>query len=259
MAGRFPGARDLRQFWQNLAEGRECISFFSDEELLASGLGLEEIRRPEYVKARGTLEDCESFDAGFFRFTPREAEMTDPRQRLFLECAWEAFEDAGYVPEVFAGLIGVFAAVATSSYFFWQIIPALGSGFAFSDTMSILSNEKDFLPTRLSYKLNLRGPSAAVSTGCSSSLVATHMACKSLLAGECDMALAGGVSVHVPSESRYNFQEGGVVSPDGHCRTFDERGKGSVFGSGVGVVLLKRLEDALNDRDPIYAVIKGSA
>ncbi|PYP93204.1 MAG: polyketide synthase [Candidatus Angelobacter sp. Gp1-AA117] len=259
MAGRFPGAGDLRRFWQNLAEGRECISFFAEEELLASGLGLEEIRRPGYVKARGILEDCESFDAGFFRITPREAEFIDPQQRLFLECAWEAFEDAGYVPDAFAGLIGVFAAVATSTYFFWQIIPAMGSGFAFSDAMSILSNDKDFLPTRLSYKLNLRGPSVAVGTGCSSSLVATHIACKSLLAGECDMALAGGVSIHFPIKSGYNFQEGGVVSPDGHCRTFDECGKGSVFGSGIGVVLLKRLEDALKDRDPIYAVIKGSA
>jgi phthiocerol/phenolphthiocerol synthesis type-I polyketide synthase E len=258
MAGRFPGAGDLRRFWQNLAEGRESISFFSEEELLASGLRLEEIRRPEYVNARGILEDCESFDAGFFRFTPREAEFIDPQQRLFLECAWEAFEDAGYVPDAFAGLIGVFAAVATSTYFFWQIVPAMGT-LAFGDAMSILSNDKDFLPTRLSYKLNLRGPSVAVGTGCSSSLVATHMACKSLLAGECDMALAGGVSVHFPIKTGYNFQEGGVVSPDGHCRTFDERGKGSVFGSGVGVVLLKRLEDALNDRDPIYAVIKGSA
>lgn len=259
MAGRFPASSDLRQFWQNLADGRECISFFSDEELLSSGLSPEEIARPEYVRARGIVEDCERFDAGFFKFTPREAEITDPQQRLFLECAWEAFEDAGYVPDTFGGLIGVFAGVGTSTYFFYQLVPALGNGFAFSDTASMLSNEKDFLPTRVSYKLNLRGPSVAISTGCSSSLVATHMACKSLLAGECDMALAGGVSIHFPVKTGYLFQEGGFASPDGHCRTFDAQAHGSVFGSGVGVVLLKRLEDALADRDSIYGVIKGSA
>lgn len=259
MAGRFPQSRDLRQFWQNLADGRECISFFSDEELLSSGLNLKDIQRPEYVRARGVVEDCEAFDAGFFKFTPREAEITDPQQRLFLECAWHAFEDAGYVPDAYNGLVGVFAGVATSTYFFYQIIPTLGSGFAFSDTAAMLSNEKDFLPTRVSYKLNLKGPSAAISTGCSSSLVATHIAYKSLLAGECDMALAGGVSIHFPIKSGYAFQQGGVNSPDGHCRTFDAQAQGSVFGSGIGVVLLKRLEDALNDRDSIYAVIKGSA
>jgi phthiocerol/phenolphthiocerol synthesis type-I polyketide synthase E len=259
MSGRFPGARDLRQFWENLAGARECISFFSNDELLSSGLSPEEIERPEYVRARGLLEDCESFDAGFFKFTPREAEIADPQQRLFLECAWEAFEDAGYVPDTFAGPIGVFAGVATSTYFFFQIVPTLGSRYSFNDTMAMLSNEKDFLPTRVSYKLDLKGPSVAVSTGCSSSLVATHMACKSLLAGECDMALAGGVSVHFPLKSGYSFQKGGVASPDGHCRTFDVQAEGSVFGSGVGVVLLKRLEDALKDRDSIYAVIKGSA
>ena len=259
MAGRFPGSRDLRQFWQNLADGRECVSFFSEDELLSSGLSRDEIGRPEYVRARGILESPEEFDAGFFKFTPREAEITDPQQRLFLECAWEVFEDAGYVPDTFGGLIGVFAGVGTSTYFFYQVIPALGSGFAFNDAMSVLSNEKDFLPTRVSYKLNLKGPSVAISTGCSSSLVATHMACKSLLAGECDMALAGGVSIHFPVKTGYNFAEGGFASPDGHCRTFDIQAQGSVFGSGVGVVLLKRLEDALKDRDSIYATIKGSA
>lgn len=259
MSGRFPGSSNLHQFWQNLAEGRECISFFSDEELLASGVSPDQFERPEYVRARGILKDPESFDAGFFKLTPREAEIMDPQQRLFLECAWEAFEDAGYVPDTFKGLIGVFAGVGTSTYFFYQIVPALGSGFAFNDAMSVLSNEKDFLPTRVSYKLNLKGPSVAVSTGCSSSLVATHMACKSLLAGECDMALAGGVSVHFPVKNGYIYAEGGFASPDGHCRSFDAQAQGSVFGSGVGVVLLKRLEDALNDRDSIYGVIKGSA
>jgi acyl transferase domain-containing protein len=259
MAGRFPGATDLRKFWQNLAEGRECISVFSDDELLASGVSPEDMSRPKYVRARGVLKAPESFDAGFFKFTPREAEMTDPQQRVFLECAWEAFEDAGYVPDSFGGLVGVFAAAATSTYFFYQVVPALGSGFAFNDPQSVLSNEKDFLPTRVSYKLNLKGPSVAVSTGCSSSLVATHIACKSLLAGECDMALAGGVSIHFPLKNGYIFQEGGFASPDGHCRTFDIQAQGSVFGSGIGVVLLKRLEDALMDRDSIYAVIKGSA
>ncbi|HLJ89767.1 MAG TPA: beta-ketoacyl synthase N-terminal-like domain-containing protein [Candidatus Angelobacter sp.] len=259
MAGRFPGARNLREFWANLVAGKESISFFSDEELLLSGVSPEMIARPEYVRARGILEAPESFDAGFFKFTPREAEITDPQHRCFLECAWEACEDAGYVPDAFGGYVGVFAAAATSSYFFHQVIPGLGSDFAFGDTMSVLGNEKDFLPTRLSYKLGLKGPSVTVSTGCSSSLVATHLACKSLLAGECDMALAGGVSIRFPAKMGYPFQEGGIASPDGHCRTFDEQARGSVFGSGVGVALLKRLEDALADRDSIYAVIKGSA
>jgi acyl transferase domain-containing protein/aryl carrier-like protein len=258
MAGRFSGARDLRQFWENLLNGTESISFFSEEELLAAGIPEQDLKQPNYVKARGILDTPEAFDADFFSIIPREAEMMDPQHRLFLECAWEAFEDAGYVPQAVPGLVGVFTGVAVSTYFFTHVLPQEGLA-ALRDFVAFFSNDKDFLPTRVSYKLNLKGPSMAVNTACSSSLVATHLACKALLAGECDMALAGGASIPFPVKSGYWFQEGGILSPDGHCRAFDEQASGSVSGSGVGSVVLKRLEDAVRDNDHIYAVIKGSA
>jgi acyl transferase domain-containing protein len=258
MAGRFPGARNVDEFWANLRGGIESIKFFSDEELLAAGVSPSVLNDPSYVKAKGSIEDAELFDAHFFGFTPREAEITDPQQRLFMECAWEALEIAGYDSEKYEGSIGVFAGVSMNTYVFnlfsnHNLIKSLGM------FQTSVANDKDHLTTRVSYKLNLRGPSVNVQTTCSTSLVAVHLACQSLLNGECDMALAGGVSVTLPLKAGFYYQEGGVVSPDGHCRTFDADAKGTVTGNGLGIVVLKRLEDALRDGDQIEAVIRGSA
>jgi phthiocerol/phenolphthiocerol synthesis type-I polyketide synthase E len=259
MAARLPGSSNLRQFWHNLLAGREGISFFSDDELLASGVDPRDFNRSKYVKAASILKDCEMFDPDFFGITPKEAELMDPQHRVFLECAWEAFEDAGYIPDTFPGLVGVFAGASISSYFFSQVVPNMERTAALGLFLTALSNDKDYLPLRTSYKLNLKGPSISVGTACSTSLVATHLACKSLLGGECDMALAGGSSIRFPTKAGYLYQDGGILSPDGHCRAFDERAQGTVCGSGVGAVLLKRLEDAIEHGDHIYAIIKGSA
>ncbi len=258
MVGRFPGARNVEQLWRNLRDGVESISWFSDEELAASGVPAAVYGDPRYVRGRPVLEAIEQFDAGFFGYSPREAQITDPQQRLFLECAWEALESAGYDPEAYRGLIGVYAGAGTSSYFINlysnpEIIGALGP-FQID-----IANDKDYLTTRVSYKLNLQGPSVAVQTACSTSLVATHLACQGLLSGECDMALAGGVSAWATQKVGYLYQEGGIASPDGHCRAFDAAAKGTMGGNGVAIVVLKRLEDAIADGDQIHAVIKGSA
>ena len=259
MTGRFPGASSVDELWQKLCDGAECITFFSDQELLASGIDPALLRLPNYVKAGGILGDIESFDASFFEFNPREAEILDPQHRFFLECAWEALEHAGYNPETYTGLIGVYAGIGMNHYFLSNV----SSNHALLESLGsfqiMLGNDKDFMPTRVSYKLNLRGPSVNVNTACSTSLVAVHLACQSLLNGECDMALAGGVSIAVPQKQGYLYQEGGILSPDGHCRAFDARAQGTVGGSGVGIVVVKRLADALADGDCIHAVIKGSA
>jgi acyl transferase domain-containing protein len=258
MAGRFPGARSVAEFWENLANGVESISFFTDEELEASGIHPSILREPNYVKAKGTIEDIDKFDATFFGFTPREAEITDPQQRLFLECAWQALEDAGYDPSRYEGLIGAYAGVSTNTYIFnLYLNPDLLRSVGGFET--VLGNDKDFLSTRVSYKLGLRGPSFTVQTACSTSLVATHLACQGLLSGECDMALAGGVSVNAPQKSGYLYQEEGIASPDGHCRAFDARAEGTVSGNGVGIVVLKRLEEAIADGDNILALVRSSA
>ena len=258
MAGRFPGAQSVEQFWRNLCDGVESLTTFSDEELLAAGVEPHLIQDPNYVKARPILTGVEDFDAAFFGYTPREADFMDPQQRLFHECAWEALETAGYDSLRYEGLIGLFGGASLSSY-----MMRLFSDPAFNeaglDPAAYFSNDKDGLTTNVSYKLNLRGPSLAVQTYCSTSLVATHLACRSLLNGECDIALAGGVSVRVPSKSGYLYREGDQLSPDGHCRTFDARARGATFGDGVAIVVLKRLEDAIEDGDTIHAVIKGSA
>jgi acyl transferase domain-containing protein len=259
MSCRFPGAPSLAQFWNNLRDGVESMSSFSDEELLASGISKEVFSRPNYVRAGSVLEGIEEFDASFFGMSPREAEMTDPQQRLFLEVAWEGLEAAGYDPQRYDGSIGVFAGSTISTYLLFNLTPdvsIVGSGDHFP---TLIGNDKDYLATHVSYKLNLRGPSMSIQTACSTSLVAIHMACQSLLDGECDMALAGGAAISVPQKSGYFFQEGAYFSPDGHCRSFAADARGTVFGSGVGVVVLKRLEDALRDGDCIDAVIKGSA
>ena len=258
MAGRFPRARNVEEFWQNLCNGVNAISFFTDEELIASGISPAAFNRPDYVRARAVIDDAEMFDASFFGMNPREAEVIDPQQRLFLEHAWQALESAGYDPDTYKGAIGLYAGAGLNSYILNvfsapEILNAVG-GF-----QARMANDSSHLPTRVSYKLNLRGPSVNVQTSCSTSLVAVHMACQSLLNGESDMALAGGVSVAFPQKEGYYYQEGAIASPDGYCRAFDADGQGPVRGNGVGVVVLKRFSDALADRDHVHAVIRGSA
>ncbi|MBE7384659.1 MAG: SDR family NAD(P)-dependent oxidoreductase [Leptolyngbya sp. SIO1E4] len=259
MAGRFPGAKGIDQFWQNLCEGVESISFFTDEELVAAGADSALLNDASYVKAGAVLDDIERFDARFFGFSAREAEMMDPQHRLFLECAWEALEDAGYDPETESGLVGVYAGGNLSSYLLNNLTATHEPLKSMVGETVLIGNDKDYIATRASYKLNLQGPSFNVSTACSTSLVAVHLACRGLLSYECDAALAGGIAIQVPQESGYLYQLGGFSSPDGHCRAFDADAQGTIFGNGVGIVVLKRLEDALADGDCIHAVIKGSA
>ncbi|MBD2095654.1 SDR family NAD(P)-dependent oxidoreductase [Trichocoleus sp. FACHB-591] len=259
MTGRFPGAKNIQEFWHNLQNGVEAIAWFSDEELLAAGVEPDLLQHPNYVKAGAVLDGIDQFDAAFFGYSPREAETLDPQQRLFLECAWEGLEHAGYDPQRYDGRIGVYAGVGWDSYLVFNLA---GHPQLLDQThgyQTVLSNEKDHLTTRVSYKLNLKGPSLDIQTACSTSLVATNLACQSLLSYQCDMALAGGVTISVPHRTGYLHQTGGILSPDGHCRAFDAQAAGTVAGNGVGVVVLKRLEDAIADRDMIYAVIKGTA
>jgi phthiocerol/phenolphthiocerol synthesis type-I polyketide synthase E len=260
MAGRFPGARTIDEFWRNLRSGVESIRTFSDEELLAAGVSAEELANPQYVKAGTVLDDMEMFDAGFFGFTPRDASIMDPQHRQFLECAWEALESAGHVPARFGGAIGVFGGSGFNAYLPYNLLPnrELVESVGFF-LVRHTGNDKDFLTTRVSYLLDLRGPAVSVQTACSTSLVAIHLACQSLLSGETDMALAGGVTIEMPHRRGYVYHEGEILSPDGHCRAFDHRAQGTVFGSGVGVVALRRLADAIADGDHIHAVVKGSA
>ncbi len=265
LAGRFPGARDVTTFWQNLRNGVESVKFFDDAELLAAGVAPELLAMPGYVKARPVLDDIEMFDADFFGYSPREAELMDPQQRLFLETAWQALEDAGYDAERFAGPIGVFGGAYLDTYMLAHLcrdnahIRDLLTGLAPGAYHTYLGNDKDYLTSRVAYKLNLRGPAVTVQTACSTSLVAVCQACQSLLCQQCDIALAGGATIIVPQTRGYIAQEGGMFSPDGHCRAFDVHAQGTPFGNGVGIVALKRLDDALADGDQIYAVIKGTA
>src|SRR5437588_1733096 len=258
MACRFPGAESCEQFWQNLQNGVESISFFSNQELRSAGVSDKLLGSSKYVKARGILKNVDLFDASFFNFSPREAEILDPQHRFFLECAWQALEIAGYDTERYAGLIGVYAGSSFSQYLLnlYSNPPIVDSVGGFQ---IMVANDKDNLVTRAAYKLNLRGPSVAVQTACSTSLVAVHLACQALLSGDCDIALAGGVSITIPEVSGYFYHEGGILSPDGHCRAFDTNAQGTVNGNGIGIVVLKCLEDALNDGDHIEAVILGSA
>jgi acyl transferase domain-containing protein/2-polyprenyl-3-methyl-5-hydroxy-6-metoxy-1,4-benzoquinol methylase/aryl carrier-like protein len=256
MAGRFPGAKDIEAFWQNLRNGVESIAFFTAEEIEAAGGSADVLEMPDFVPAWPIFEGIEYFDADFFGFSPREAETIDPQHRLFLECVWEALEDAGYDTDRYRGLIGVYAGVGANTYLTDNILPGVDVHWL-DDYQLFIGNDKDFLPTRVSYRLNLRGPSVNVQTACSTALVAVHLACRSLLGGECDIALAGGVTTI--DNRGYFYQEGGLRSPDGHCRAFDAKAQGTVFGSGVGAVVLKRLVDALDDGDYVHAVVKGSA
>jgi amino acid adenylation domain-containing protein len=259
MAGRFPGAGDIERFWENLVAGVESITFFSAAQLLAAGVAPERIADPAFVPARAVVAGCELFDAALFGFTPREAEVIDPQHRLLLECAWEALERAGYAPHRFAGPIGVFAGAGINTYLLSnlqhnpEVMAAVGS------YQAMLASGADFLATRLSYKLGLRGPSLTVQTACSTSLVAVHLAVQSLLSNECDLALAGGVRLLAPRHGGHTYEAGGIFSPDGHCRPFDASAAGTVDGEGVGLVVLKRLAEAVADGDTIAAVILGSA
>jgi len=257
MAGSFPDANDIEKFWKNLRSGVESTSLFTDEELIASGVESALLSDPNYVKAGAVLEDIDLFDAPFFGFNAKEAEITDPQHRLFLECAWEALEKAGYDSQRYESRIGVYAGASLNNYLSFNLNhDHIGSANSFQ---KLLGNDKDFLTTRVSYKLNLSGPSVTIQTACSTSLVAISLACQSLLNYQCDMALAGGVSIRIPQKTGYLHQEGGILSPDGHCRAFDAKAQGTIIGNGVGIVVLKRLGDAIADRDHIYAVIKGTA
>ncbi len=253
MAGRFPKAEDLEAFWRNLVEGVHCVSFFTEEELKQAGVSPLVREAPNFVPARAVLEDADCFDAGFFGMSPKEAAHTDPQHRVFLECCWSALEHAGCDPSRFPGLIGVYAGADVNTYALTNLV--LGR----EGLQSLIGNDKDYLATRVSFKLNLKGPAATIQTACSTSLVAVHMACQSLLSYQCDMALAGGVGLAFPQKAGYLYQEGGILSPDGYCRPFDADGEGTVGGDGAGVVALKRHEDALADGDTIHALILGSA
>ncbi|MBZ4421923.1 type I polyketide synthase [Myxococcus sp. RHSTA-1-4] len=259
MSGRFPGAKDVEQFWKNLCAGVESIVPLTDAELRAAGVSAEELGSGRYVKAAPVLDGVELFDAGLFGYTPLEARVMDPQQRLLLECAWEALEHAGYDPDKHPGeRISVFAGTRTSTYLFHVL--ANRAALQPQDRLLVeLGNDVSSLATRLSYKLNLTGPSTMVQTACSTSLVAIHLACQSLLMGECRMALAAATAVNVPHRAGYTYEPGSMLSPDGHVRPFDAKAEGTVFGSGAGVVVLKRLQDALADGDNVLAVVRGSA
>ncbi|MEP7242732.1 MAG: SDR family NAD(P)-dependent oxidoreductase [Gammaproteobacteria bacterium] len=259
MAGRFPNARNVAEFWQNLRAGIESLEKFTDEELAALGIDPRLLENPNYVKAGSVLGQAAEFDAAFFGVNPREAEVMDPQQRVFLECAWEAIEDAGYDTERLGVPVGVFAGTSMNTYIYANLLANPQTLAAVGAYQAMIGNDKDFLATRVSYKLNLRGPSLTVQTACSTSLVAVHLACESLLTHQCDMALAGGVSISFPQRAGYLYQEGMILSPDAKVRPFDAQGGGIRAGEGVGLVVLKRLEDALAAGDAIRAVILGTA
>jgi amino acid adenylation domain-containing protein len=262
LSGRFPGARTVDQFWDNLLGGRASIKRFTSDELEDE---FDEATRadPEFVPARPIIDDVELFDADYFNVPPREAALTDPQQRLFLEICVEALEDAGHDPQRYEGLIGVFAGSSMNTYFLRNVCPdrtaieRFTSDFQVSSYSELIGTLHDFIATRVAYKLNLRGPAVAVQSACSTSLLAVAQACQSLATFQCDMALAGGVSITFPQKRGYLYQDGGIASRDGTCRPFDASAAGTVFGSGAGVVLIKRLADAIADGDAIYAVIKG--
>ena len=265
MAGRFPGADSVTEFWENLCRGEESVVTLSEEELTAAGVSAKTLADPAYVRRAAPLNGIDEFDAEYFGMNPYTARMMDPQQRLFLQTAWHALEDSGYDPIEYEGAIGVFASSTASGYLFDNLMShrdskkLVGEGITVEMFNLILLNDKDYLATRTSHELNLRGPSISVQTACSSSLVAVHLACQSLLARECEMALAGASAIRVPHRVGYTYEPGAMVSPSGHCRPFDVNSDGTIFGSGVAAVLLKPLRAALEDGDRIHAVIRGSA
>ena len=264
MAGRFPGADDVQAFWQNILEGREAVVEYSDAQLRSLGVPPSVLHDPDYVRAGVLFEGVDRFDAALFGFTPRDAELLDPQQRLFLETAWHALEHAGYLGggTQDGNAIGVFGGCGTPAYLIRHLLAQnpLTARSTILDVLTMVGgNGADSVATRIAYKLNLKGPAVTVQTACSTSLVAVHMACQSLLAQECDMALAGGVSLNLLQRGGYLYRNGAILSRDGHCRAFDAQASGTVLGSGAGMVVLKRLEDAIRDGDCIHAVIRGTA
>lgn len=259
MACRFPGVRDVQEFWRMLRDGREAIASFSDEELLARGVPADLLADPAYVKRGAVVAGIEDFDADLFGYSPQEAALLDPQNRLFLECVWEALEAGGQAGEGGSRDIGVFAGAGVNTYFLNNLAGNAEVLETFGSFQIMLANDKDYLATLASYKLNLTGPSATVQTACSTSLVAVHLACQSLINGECDLALAGGVALSTPQDQGYLYQEGMILAPDGHCRPFDAQAAGTLNGAGAGVVLLQPLAQALAQGSPILGIIKGSA
>ena len=260
MAAHLPGSDTVAAYWENLQNGIESIRHYTKDALLAAGEAPHRFNRPDYVPAAAPLQGYQNFDTEFFGLSAKEAAIMDPQHRRFLEVSWEALENAGHMPEHAKGPIGVFAGCGMGSYFYFNIC----SNTKLVDNVGMFllrhtGNDKDFLSTRLSHIFDLKGPSVSVQTACSTSLVATHYATQALLSGECDTALAGGVTIELPQDRGYIFKQGEVLSPDGHCHAFDHRAEGTVFGSGAGVVVLRRLQDAIADGDHIWAVIKGSA
>ena len=265
MAGKFPGADSLSAFWRSLRRGEESIVTLSEDDLIAAGVGDIALANPAYVRRAALLDGIDEFDAEFFGFTPQGARMMDPQHRLFMQCAWHALEDAGCDPAEFDGSIGVYGTSSASGYLLHNLMShhdphrIIGQGATFEMINLSLQNDKDYLATRVSHQFNLRGPALSVQTACSSSLVAVHLACQSILSGECDMALAGAASIRVPHRVGYWHEPGSMVSASGHCRPFDVRADGTIFGSGVAIVVLKPLQAAVDDGDRIHAVIRGSA
>jgi NADPH:quinone reductase-like Zn-dependent oxidoreductase/3-oxoacyl-(acyl-carrier-protein) synthase/SAM-dependent methyltransferase len=257
MAGRFPGAPDLGAYWDMLANGREGLTPLTENDLLASGVPRPTFANPRYVRTAGALQDIDRFDAGFWGMSAHEASLMDPQQRILLELAWHALEDAGIDPARTEATIGVFVGTAVSTYLLFQLRDQISGPSAPSQLLSMIGNDKDYIATQLAYRLDLRGPAVAVQTACSSSLVAVHLASQSLLAGECEIAIAGGVSVRVPHRVGYLYEAGGMVSPDGHCRSFADDAAGTIFGSGAGLVVLRRADEASGHR--VRALLLGSA
>ncbi len=259
MAGRFPGANNIQEFWDNLCDGVESITEFSEEELKSKGVSDSLLHHPNFVRTGALLDDIDRFDANFFGYSPREAELMDPQHRLFMECAWEALEHSGYDPKRFDGWIGVYGGASPSSYFMYHLFPYLQQHPELQNPTIFLGIDKDYLTTQVSNRLNLKGPSVCVQTACSTAMVAILHGCQSLNNYQSDMVLAGGVSINVQQDKGYIHEGEGFLSSDGHCHAFDAKAQGLVEGNGVGLVVLKRLEDALADRDTIHAVIKSSA
>jgi phthiocerol/phenolphthiocerol synthesis type-I polyketide synthase E len=258
LALRVPGARSAEAFWHNLQQGISSMREFTEAEMVAAGVDPDLLQNPKYVRFGSVLDDIDQFDARFFGYTPREAELLDPQQRLFLECAWEALEHAGYTAQD-ENRIGIFAGASISGYLLENLLPNPAAVRTMGMHQILLSNDKDYLTTRVSYKLNLKGPGVNVNTACSSSLVAIHLARQSLLSYESNLCLAGGVNINPGQKTGYLYQEGEIYSPDGYCRAFDAAANGTAGGSGAGIVVLKRLQEALDDRDTIYAILKGTA
>lgn len=259
MATRLPGAPDLARFWALLAAGGEAIQSFSEQDLLAQGVDLRTLRDPKFVSAKGYLPDADQFDANFFGFSPREASLVDPQHRVMMEVAWEAMEHAGYDPEQWQGRCAIFTSAGMNTYLAFNIFTNPGlmeqvGGFQLS-----IYNDKDFVPTRIAYALNSRGPAVDIGTACSSSLVGVHLACQHLLTYQSDLALVGGVTIHLPQETGYLAEPGSAYSPDGKCRPFDATASGLVDGNGAAAIVLKRLSEAIDDGDTIHAVIRASA